>query len=31
MIDCSYPLAEAAKAHLRMESGANVGKILRLP
>ncbi len=28
VIDCSYPLAEA---HRRMESGANVGKILLQP
>lgn len=31
VIDSSYPLAEAAQAHARMESGLNVGKILLLP
>jgi NADPH2:quinone reductase len=28
VIDSVFPLAEAAKAHLRMESGAHVGKIV---
>ncbi|RZJ51799.1 MAG: NAD(P)H-quinone oxidoreductase, partial [Acidovorax sp.] len=31
VIDRTYPLAEAAKAHQRMESGASIGKILLLP
>ncbi|WP_235033910.1 NAD(P)H-quinone oxidoreductase [Pantoea sp. 18069] len=31
VIDSSYPLAEAAQAHARMESGLNIGKILLLP
>lgn len=31
VIDSTYPLAEAAKAHRRMESGKSVGKILLLP
>ena len=31
VIDSTYPLADAARAHRRMESGANVGKILLLP
>jgi len=31
VIDSSYPLAEAAQAHARMEAGLNVGKILLLP
>lgn len=31
VIDSTYPLADAAEAHRRMESGANVGKILLLP
>jgi len=31
VIDSSYPLAQAAQAHERMESGLNVGKILLLP
>ena len=31
VIDRSYPLADASEAHRRMESGANVGKILLLP
>lgn len=31
VIDSRYPLAEAAQAHSRMESGLNVGKILLLP
>ncbi len=31
VIDRTYPLAEAARAHQRMESGVNVGKILLLP
>jgi NADPH2:quinone reductase len=28
VIDATFPLAEAADAHRRMESGAHVGKIL---
>lgn len=31
VIDSTYPLADAAQAHSRMESGVNVGKILLLP
>lgn len=31
VIDSSFPLADAAAAHRRMESGASVGKILLLP
>ena len=31
VIDSVYPLADAALAHKRMESGANVGKILLTP
>lgn len=31
VIDSTYRLADAAQAHRRMESGANVGKILLLP
>ena len=31
VIDSTYPLAEAAQAHRRMESGLSVGKILLLP
>jgi len=31
VIDSKYPLAEAAQAHRRMESGDSVGKILLLP
>jgi len=31
VIDSTYPLAEAAQAHRRMESGQSVGKILLLP
>ena len=31
VIDRSYPLAEAAQAHARMEAGAHVGKILLIP
>jgi NADPH:quinone reductase len=31
VIDSTYPLAEAAQAHRRMESGVSVGKILLLP
>ncbi len=31
VIDRTYPLAEAAEANRRMESGANVGKILLQP
>lgn len=31
VVDSSYPLAEAAQAHARMEAGLNVGKILLLP
>jgi len=31
VIDRTYPLADAAKAHQRMESGASIGKILLLP
>lgn len=31
VIDSTYPLADAAQAHRRMESGASVGKILLLP
>lgn len=30
-IDSTFPLAEAARAHARMESGAHMGKILLLP
>jgi NADPH:quinone reductase len=28
VIDCTFPLAEAAKAHARMEAGEHVGKIV---
>jgi NADPH:quinone reductase len=28
VIDCTFPLAEAAAAHARMESGDHVGKIV---
>jgi NADPH:quinone reductase-like Zn-dependent oxidoreductase len=31
VIDSRYPLAQAAQAHRRMESGQSVGKILLLP
>lgn len=31
VIDRTYPLSDAAQAHQRMESGANIGKILLLP
>lgn len=31
VIDSSYPLAQAAQAHRRMESGQSVGKILLVP
>ena len=31
VIDRTYPLAAAARAHQRMESGVKVGKILLLP
>lgn len=31
VIDSRYPLAQAAQAHRRMESGASIGKILLLP
>ena len=31
VIDSTYPLADAASAHRRMETGASVGKILLLP
>ena len=31
VIDSTYPLADAAAAHRRMETGASVGKILLLP
>jgi len=31
VIDSTFPLADAAKAHQRMESGQSVGKILLLP
>lgn len=31
VIDSRYPLADAAQAHRRMESGASIGKILLLP
>jgi putative PIG3 family NAD(P)H quinone oxidoreductase len=31
VIDSTYPLAEAAQAHRRMETGESVGKILLLP
>ncbi|QHJ01206.1 zinc-binding dehydrogenase [Xylophilus rhododendri] len=31
VIDSRYPLAQAAEAHRRMESGLNVGKIMLLP
>ncbi|WP_326534338.1 NAD(P)H-quinone oxidoreductase [Pseudorhodoferax sp.] len=31
VVDSTYPLAEAAEAHRRMESGRSVGKILLLP
>lgn len=31
VIDSTYPLAEAAQAHRRMESGQSVGKIVLLP
>jgi NADPH2:quinone reductase len=30
-MDSTYPLAEAAEAHRRMESGAHVGKIVLIP
>lgn len=31
VIDSTYPLAEAAQAHRRMESGQSVGKLLLIP
>ena len=31
VMDSTYPLAEAAEAHRRMESGAHVGKIVLIP
>jgi NADPH:quinone reductase-like Zn-dependent oxidoreductase len=31
VIDSTWPLAEAAQAHRRMESGQSVGKLLLLP
>lgn len=31
VIDSTYPLADAAQAHRRMESGESIGKILLLP
>ncbi len=30
-LDSTYPLAEAAQAHRRMESGQSVGKLLLIP
>ena len=31
VIDSTWPLAEAAQAHRRMESGQSVGKLLLIP
>ncbi|MDB5450005.1 MAG: alcohol dehydrogenase zinc-containing, partial [Phenylobacterium sp.] len=31
LVDSTFPLAEAAKAHARLESDAHVGKIVLVP